>query len=464
MFYASALHFNFAISPYFRQYSRTLANGNLAGYTPTYNRLRTTLLAQENEHINRLLQPIRESWRKKGAFIVSDGWSDRQRRPLINIMAASSGGAMFIKAIDASGNIKDADNVASIFDVAIKEIGKENVVQIITDNASNYKAAGTIIEARYPQIFWTSCVVHNLNLALKSICDPSERSQQYAHCKWKSELVNDTQNIRNFIVNHSMSLSIYNKHSKLSLLRVADTRFASSIIMAKRLRDVKLSLEKMFMDADWRTYKDGNNEAKSQEVKQCIVNDAWWDKLDYFLSFTEPIIDMLRAADTDTPILHLIYDTWDTMIENVKKIVFDHEGIDMIGCSSSFFDTIHQILEARWNKSNTPLRCMAHSLVPKYYCEAWLQEETLGGATRVSPNEDREVSLHRSKCFKRMFQDPNDLRKQEEYKNGPTKYWDLVGDDMALDGDSIELPELSLTEPELEMMTLNDEEEILDLE
>ncbi|KAH6788024.1 hypothetical protein C2S52_007576 [Perilla frutescens var. hirtella] len=281
MFYASALPFNFAVSPYFRQYSRTLANGNLAGYTPpTYNRLRTTLLAQEKEHINRLLQPIRESWRKKGTSIVSDGWSDR--------------------------------------------------------------------------------------------------SPQYAHCKWISDLVNDIQNIRIFIVNHSMALSIYNKHSKLSLLRVADTRFASSIIMAKRLRDVKKSLENMVMDADWRTYRDGNNESKAQEVKQCIVNDAWWDQLDYFLSFTEPIMNMLRAADTDTPILHLIYDMWDTMIEDVKKIVFDHEGKDMIGGSSSFFDVIHQILEARWNKSNTPLHCIAHSLVPKYYCEAWLQEETLG--------------------------------------------------------------------------------------
>lgn len=288
------------------------------------------------------------------------------------------------------------------------------------------------------------------------------------------------------------------------------------------------------------------------------MNDAWWDKLDFLLSFTEPIINMLRAADTDTPILHLIYDMWDTMIENVKKIVFEYEGIDMIDGNSDFFNAVHQILEARWTKSNTPLHCMAHSLVPKYYCEAWLQEETSGGVQRVSPHEDNEVSLNRSKCFKRLFQDPNDLRKvnaefgafcsgsdffnqshiiearmfedpiswwanygastpllqalafkllsqpasssccernwstysiiqsikrnklevqraedlvfvhcnlrlisrkQEEYKNGPTKYWDLVGDNMALDGDSIELPELSLTEPQLEMMTINDDEE-----
>lgn len=88
MFYANGLPFNFA---------------RLAGYVPpSFNRLRTTLLAQEKEQ----LQPIKDTWDKKGVFVISNGWSDRQRRPLINKMAASSGGAMFLKAMDASGNIK----------------------------------------------------------------------------------------------------------------------------------------------------------------------------------------------------------------------------------------------------------------------------------------------------------------------------------------------------------------------
>ncbi|XP_022868725.1 uncharacterized protein LOC111388271 [Olea europaea var. sylvestris] len=289
MFFTSALSFNFAKSPYFRQFCRTLANGNLAGYTPpTYNRLCTTLLAQEKEHINRKLQPIRDSWRKRGVSIVSNGWSDKQKRPLINVMGASAGGAMFIKAINASGNIKDGEYMAAMFIDAIKQI----------------------------QI---------LKLALKSICDPSEKSPQYAYCKWIADLVIDVENIRNFIVNHEMALAIYNKYSKLCLLRVADTRFAYAIVMSKRLREVRPALEKMLMDSNWRIYRDGSNEGKSQEVKTCVVNDVWWDNLDYFLSFTEPIYNMLRVADTNSPVFHLIYDMWDTMIENVKKIVFEHE-------------------------------------------------------------------------------------------------------------------------------------------
>ncbi|KAL7244965.1 hypothetical protein ACSBR2_000330 [Camellia fascicularis] len=76
MFYASALSFNLARCPYFRKYSQTLANSKLSGYSPlTYDRLRTTLLAQEKAHMNRKLQPIKDSWKKKKEYpyVLMDG-------------------------------------------------------------------------------------------------------------------------------------------------------------------------------------------------------------------------------------------------------------------------------------------------------------------------------------------------------------------------------------------------------
>lgn len=66
------------------------------------------------------------------------------------------------------------------------------------------------------------------------------------------------------------------------------------------------------------------------------------------------------------------------------------------------FDAIQKVLEDRWNKTNTPLHCLAHSIVPKYY-----SEECLGGWShgvhRVPPNEDEEVSLNRYLCCKRLL-------------------------------------------------------------
>ncbi|KAG5535860.1 hypothetical protein RHGRI_023582 [Rhododendron griersonianum] len=145
-------------------------------------------------------------------------------------------------------------------------------------------------------------------------------------------LIKQVQDIRNFVLNHGKANYIFNHYSNLKLLSVVETRFASSFIMAKHLREVKTSLEKMVMDASWKIYRAYGNtltETKAREVKKCIVDDTFWDQLDYLLSFIETIIDMLRIADTDSPVLHLIYDMWDTMIENVKKRISEHEGEDM---------------------------------------------------------------------------------------------------------------------------------------
>ncbi|GJT72799.1 RNA-directed DNA polymerase, eukaryota, reverse transcriptase zinc-binding domain protein [Tanacetum coccineum] len=48
-----------------------------------------------------------------------------------------------------------------------KEVGDENVVQIITDNASAYVKAGSMIEATRKHIYWTPCATHCLDLMLE---------------------------------------------------------------------------------------------------------------------------------------------------------------------------------------------------------------------------------------------------------------------------------------------------------
>ena len=85
-------------------------------------------------------------------------------------MALSDEGLVFIKAIDGLGKFKDKHYIAGVLKDAIKEIGHKKVVQVIIDNASVMKFTRAFIKCKYPKIFWTPCVVHTLNLALKNIC------------------------------------------------------------------------------------------------------------------------------------------------------------------------------------------------------------------------------------------------------------------------------------------------------
>jgi len=88
---------------------------------------------------------------------------------LINVISQSPHGAMFLKAVDCEGQMKDSQFIANILIEAVELVGPENVVQVITDNATVCRAAGLIVEGKYQHIFWTPCVVHSLNLMLSKL-------------------------------------------------------------------------------------------------------------------------------------------------------------------------------------------------------------------------------------------------------------------------------------------------------
>ncbi|XP_030927218.1 uncharacterized protein LOC115953619 [Quercus lobata] len=288
MFYTGGLPFNFARNPHYRNSYAYAATHNIPSYVPPRNNaLRTTLLQKERAHVERLLKPIKDSWLENGVSIVSDGWSDPQRRPLINIMVVSDGGPVFVKAIDGSGEFKDKHYIAGVLKNAIKEIGHEKVVQVITDNANVMKSAGALIEAK----------------------NTEKNEVTYEECSWITRIADDASFIRVFIRNHSM-----------------------------RLKLIKRCLQAMAISKQWASYRE-DDVGKAVKVKDMILSDLWWDKVDYILEFTAPIYDMLRVADTDKPCLHLVYEM--------------------------------------------------------YYSIEWLSENP----KRISPHRDHEISMERSKCL-----------------------------------------------------------------
>ena len=51
------------------------------------------------------------------------------------------------------------------------EVGEDIVIQVVTDNASNYKAAGKLLMEKRPHLWWTRCAAHCIYLMLEKIGD-----------------------------------------------------------------------------------------------------------------------------------------------------------------------------------------------------------------------------------------------------------------------------------------------------
>lgn len=145
----------------------------------------------------------------------------------------------------------------------------------------------------------------------------------YEECHWISELSRDVM-VKHFIMNHLMRLAIYNEFVALKLLSVAETRFASAIVMLKRFKLIKYHVQAMVISEKWSFYRE-DDVYKVRFVKEKVIDACWWDKIEYILSFTTLIYEILRACDTDEPCLHLIYDRWNTMMEKVRKAIYRHE-------------------------------------------------------------------------------------------------------------------------------------------
>lgn len=105
----------------------------------------------------------RPNWEKFGCTILSDGWTGPTRLSIINIMVYCAGTTVFLKSIDASNNIKSGDYIYGILKDAMNEVGKHNVIQIVTDNRSNYKKAGQKLMKRYNLYLKFVILISNLS-------------------------------------------------------------------------------------------------------------------------------------------------------------------------------------------------------------------------------------------------------------------------------------------------------------
>ena len=112
------------------------------GYKPpSYHEVRVPLLAKTVEQTNKLKEKHEAGWKQYGCTLMLDGWTDRRGRHLFNFLVNSPEGTFFLESVDASSQVHDAPMLADLLQQRIDLIGRDKVVQVVTDNGANYKAA-----------------------------------------------------------------------------------------------------------------------------------------------------------------------------------------------------------------------------------------------------------------------------------------------------------------------------------
>nr|XP_043634832.1 uncharacterized protein LOC122605932 [Erigeron canadensis] len=215
-------------SPYFPiAMSKIAAMGN--GYKgPSSHAMRVSLLADAKQSVNLIVDSYRERWSEIGCTIMSDGWRDSQQRPLINFLVYCSKGISFIKSVDASDIESNAEDLCNLFAEIVETVGCSNIVHFVTENGANYKAAGSLLEERYPMICWSPCSTHCINLILKDISELDD----------VADLITLASQVTVFIYNHKWSLNWLRKRDGWTeIIQPGATRFDTSFIALNSLHE-----------------------------------------------------------------------------------------------------------------------------------------------------------------------------------------------------------------------------------
>ncbi|WOL03278.1 hypothetical protein Cni_G11998 [Canna indica] len=374
---ANGIPFSVLRSPYWEE--MVLAISKELGYkSPSYEKANTILLENERSKVDREMDDFKQKWPQYGISIVSNGWSDIKSQPLINILASNQFGSMFLHALDFTLVQKSQKSISHFMLEAIEKVGPCHVVQLITDNSVDCRAAGDEVAKVYPYIFWNPCMVHTLYLILKDVMGA---------LPWLKQTYSTAKCIVKYILYHSQALDIFQSFPKLELLKVTAQGYASHYITLYLLLDIRESLTAAVLSDRWELWASFPNmdekiKLLGDDVKEAVMSDNFWVAVQLALSVIRPICKMIKFTDQDGPLIGEVCDKMDNMLGEIKESLSG--GEDM-------FSVLEEKVFARWNKRNVPLQCLAYALTPKYYDEEYLQLPAPGDRKRCTPDQDDEV-------------------------------------------------------------------------
>ncbi|XP_042454068.1 uncharacterized protein LOC122038398 [Zingiber officinale] len=247
--------------------------------------------------------------------------------------------------------LNDAHTSQYIFDyinACIIEVGPQNVVQIVTDNASNNMAAAKLLALERPNIFWTSCATHTINLMLEGI----------SKLPMFNGVIKKAKSFTIFIYAHHKTLALMRKFTKRKIVRPGVTRFASSFLTLQSLLDKKQELRNMMTSNEWDSTK-WSRSKKGKEAFDVVVPNDFWNSMDLCLRIFTPLVKVLRLVDgEEKPSMGFVYGEILNAKEEIRK-TFKEEN--------DYLPILNIIDSKSKGHLDGPLHTTAYLLNPYYF-------------------------------------------------------------------------------------------------
>ncbi|CAN1121518.1 hypothetical protein LINPERPRIM_LOCUS2227 [Linum perenne] len=390
-FYLTGTSFNAAREPEYYTMFELAARHGPGFKPPSYHEIRETLLKEELEEVEAKLSIFRNEWIKVGCSIMSDGWTDRKQRSICNFLVNSPKGTVFIESLDTSHS-KNTQKVFEMLDDVVEKAGEENVIQIVTDNASAYKAAEAKLMEKRLEDLEKKLSIHKTTIA-------------------------KGRKITNYIYGRAMLISMLKEFTKGGdLIRPAVTRFATAYLTLGCLSEHK---------GDLMT-------RAGKRIQGITLDSRFWTSVLTCLRAAMPLMKVLRLVDSNgLPSMPFLYLELNQAMEKIKSNFSNIE---------KRYKPVLNIIEKRWNdQMSRPLHYAAYWLNPKVHFgenfdfnERKLKVGLYDCVERLSKDRDESLTLMQQldtfHHARGMFSSYGSMQLLDRMH--PADWWSSSGDDV----------------------------------
>ncbi|CAI7920687.1 unnamed protein product, partial [Closterium sp. NIES-54] len=260
---------------------------------PTPYKVSGSLLDKLRADTEELVRPLKESWKTTGCSLSVDGWTCMKSRGIVCVIAHNDTAPVIVDIVDSKTTKKTGDYLAGLIGNSISEVGKDLVVQVIMDNASNNRSAAEKLKEEFPLVFFANCAAHCLDLMLDDLgkVKPIKRVSEQVH------------RVVMMIKGSTSAVVLFRElFTKLALVRPGATRFGTQVIIIRRFLEVKRTLQAMVISDEWKGVAVAQKK-EGQEVRTLLLDDVFWDCISAVLRLLTPAYEVLRVVDTRAQVM-----------------------------------------------------------------------------------------------------------------------------------------------------------------
>ena len=280
----------------------------------------------------------------KYVSITTDAWTDINGQPVINVIVLTPK-PIFLKAVYSKSNSHNAEYLTEITAAAIREIGAEKVVAVVTDNAAPNKLAWNNLEKTFRGLICIGCAAHWLNLLAKDILKISAFK----------EVVSQTIGmIKSFKNKHRLHCRLEEAQKSIygvtfALETPVETRWMSHYNALKSFIKSKTALQRVVIGEDYSEICQG---PKGADIKRLVLDDGYWANVTEVRAILEPVAAAILHLEGDKGALSAVQ-------PNFVNIINFYESSSLPNKDAAL-----SAAKDRWKEFLTPVVALVYLLDP----------------------------------------------------------------------------------------------------